>query len=144
MMTTLAYVVAYLGVFFFIIACIARFMMWSKMPMHVRWELYPVAHEGGKRASYGGSYLEELDWWTKPREVSLVGEAKVMIPEIVFLVAVKEHNPSLWVRTFPFHLGLYMVIAATFILFLFRKLRIILHFIIVNICHIIMMRLHYP
>ena len=46
-MTTLVYVVAYLGMVFFLAACIARFMMWSKMPMHVRWELYPVAHEGG-------------------------------------------------------------------------------------------------
>ena len=43
------------------------------MPMHVRWELYPVAHEKG-RASYGGSYFEEVDWWTKPREVDKLGE----------------------------------------------------------------------
>jgi nitrate reductase gamma subunit len=111
-MELVPYVLAYLGIAVFIVAVIMRFMMWTKMPMHVRWELYPVAHEA-KKAHYGGSYLEESEWWKKPRESSMMGELKVMIPEILFLVAVKEHNPSLWVRTFPFHFGLYMVIAAT-------------------------------
>ena len=100
-MTTLAYVVAYLGLVFFLIACIARFMMWSKMPMHVRWELYPVAHEGGGKAAYGGSYLEDTEWWTKKREVSLFGELKVMVPEILFLVALREHNKKLWTPVLP-------------------------------------------
>ena len=109
MMTTLVYVVAYLGIVFFLIACIARFMMWSKMPMHVRWELYPVAHEGGGKAAYGGSYLEDSDWWTKKREVSLMGEMKVMVPESLFLVALREHNRKLWTWSFPFHFGLYLV-----------------------------------
>jgi nitrate reductase gamma subunit len=108
-MEILPYIIAYLATTILVIAVIARFLMWSKMPMHIRWELYPVAHEG-KKAAYGGSYLEESEWWKKPREVSLLGELKVMIPEILFLVALKEHNPKLWLRSFPFHFGLYMVI----------------------------------
>ena len=115
-MTTLVYVIAYLGIVFFMIAVIARFVMWSKMPMHVRWELYPVAHEGGGRAAYGGSYLEESDWWTKKREVSMLGELKVMVPEILFLVALREHNSKLWKWSFPFHFGLYLVGATTMLL----------------------------
>jgi nitrate reductase gamma subunit len=110
--------VAYLGILFFVFACIARFMMWSKMPMHMRWELYPVAHEGGGKASYGGSYLEETEWWSKKREVSLIGELKVMVPEILFLVALREHNRKLWTRSFPFHFGLYLVGGATALLIL--------------------------
>ena len=113
MMTTLVYIIAYVGLAFFLIAVIARFMMWSKMPMHLRWELYPVAHEGGGRAAYGGSYLEESDWWQKKREVSLLGEIKAMVPEILFLVALREHNSKLWRWSFPFHFGLYLVAAAT-------------------------------
>jgi nitrate reductase gamma subunit len=116
MMTTLVYVIAYLGVVFFLIAVAARFVFWSKMPMHLRWELYPVAHEGGGRAAYGGSYLEESDWWQKKREVSLLGELKVMVPEILFLVALREHNKKLWTRSFPFHFGLYLVAAATILM----------------------------
>ena len=118
MMTTLAYVAAYLGIVFFALACIARFMMWAKMPMHMRWELYPVAHEGGGKAAYGGSYLEESEWWKKKREVSLWGEISVMVPEILFLVALREHNKKLWTRSFPFHFGLYLVGGATALLIL--------------------------
>jgi nitrate reductase gamma subunit len=103
------YFVAYASVLVFVVAVIGRFFMWSRMPLHMRWELYPVAHEA-KRAGYGGSYLEESDWWKKPREVSLIGELKVMIPEIFFLVALKEHNRKLWTFSFPFHFGLYLVI----------------------------------
>lgn len=109
-MTLIPYVVIYLSLLVFAIAIIARFIMWSRLPMHLRWELYPVAHEAS-RAHYGGSYLEESEWWTKPREKSLAGELKAMIPEIVFLVALKEHNPKLWVRSFPFHFGLYLAAA---------------------------------
>lgn len=115
-MTIITYMIAYCGMAIFLVACVARFKMWSKMPMHLRWELYPVAHEGGGRATYGGSYLEESDWWTKPRNVSLVGEAKVMVPEILFLEALKEHNKQLWKRSFPFHFGLYLVAACTILM----------------------------
>jgi nitrate reductase gamma subunit len=111
-MELIPYVVAYLGVAVFLVAVIARFAMWARMPMHVRWELYPVAHEG-KRARHGGSYLEEPEWWTHKREVSKISEAKSMAAEIVFLVAVKEHNPRLWTRTFPFHFGLYLIVGCT-------------------------------
>lgn len=106
-MTLIPYVVIYLALLVFALAVIARCIMWSRLPMHLRWELYPVAHEAS-RAHYGGSYFEESEWWTKPREKSLIGELKAMIPEIVFLVALKEHNRKMWVRSFPFHFGLYL------------------------------------
>ena len=111
-MEMIPYLVAYAGLGVFIVAVAMRIVMWVKMPMHVRWELYPVAHEA-KKASYGGSYLEESEWWTKPREVSLVGALKVMVPEILFLVALKEHNRKLWLRSFPFHFGLYLITGST-------------------------------
>ncbi len=110
-MTMIPYVVAYVALGIFAVAVVGRFFMWQKMPLHVRWELYPVAHD--PRADHGGSYLEDVDWWKKPRESSLVGEMKVMIPEILYLVALKEHNPKLWVRSFPFHFGIYLVIGAS-------------------------------
>ncbi len=102
-------IVAYASVVIFVIAVITRFFKIKNMPIHLRWELYPVAHDKGK-AHYGGSFLEEYEWWTKPRETSLAGELKVMIPEIIFLKGVLEHNKSQWVRSFPFHFGLYMLI----------------------------------
>lgn len=110
-MAIFASIIVYAAIALFGIAILLRILMWTRLPMHVRWELYPVAHEG-KRAHYGGSYLEEVDWWKKPREVSLWGELKVMVPEILFLVALKENNPKLWWRSFPFHFGLYLFIGS--------------------------------
>jgi nitrate reductase gamma subunit len=114
-MTLAAYVVAYIGIGIFIVAVAARVIMWSSLPMHLRWELYPIPHEAA-RGHTGGSYLEEVDWWRKPREVSRWAELRVMIPEIVFLVALREHNRKLWLRSFPFHFGLYLVIASTLLM----------------------------
>jgi nitrate reductase gamma subunit len=102
-------IVTYASVAVFAIAVLARFVSISRLPLHLRWELYPVAHE--KRAAYGGSYLETPEWWTKPRESSRLGELKVMIPEIFLLAGVWEHNRSHWLRSFPFHLGLYLLAA---------------------------------
>jgi len=123
-MELIPYVIAYIAIGIFLIAVFGRVAMWLKMPIHVRWELYPVAHDA-KRAHYGGSYLEDTDWWKKPREVSMIGELKVMIPEILFLVALKEHNPRMWWRSFPFHWGVYLVSAASMIMLGFGLL---LHF----------------
>ena len=100
--------VTYVSIAVFAAAIAVRALKIARLPIHLRWELYPVAHEKG-RASYGGSYLEEPDWWTKPRESSLLGELKVMIPEIVLLAGVWEHNRKHWLRSFPFHFGLYLL-----------------------------------
>lgn len=109
-MSSLIYLIAYLAILVFLSAVIVRVVRYVKNPIHLRWELYPVAHEGGERAAYGGSYLEDVDWWNKPRESSLVNELKVMIPEILLLKAVWEHKRSLWYVTYPFHLGLYLIV----------------------------------
>lgn len=111
-MSLILYLVAYAGIAVFLGAVIVRFLFWAKMPIHMRWELYPVAHEG-KKAAYGGSYYEESEWWKNKRHTSLWGEVKAMFIEIVFLAALWEHNRKLWFRSFPFHFGLYLVIAAT-------------------------------
>lgn len=112
-MTVITYLVAYVGLAVFVAACVARVVMWSKMPIHMRWELYPVAHEPAAKVLYGGSFMEDLDWWKKPRHTSMIGELRVMVPEILFLVALREHNRPMWWRSFPFHFGLYLVIAAS-------------------------------
>ncbi len=108
MSSSIPLALVYLSVVVFLAAIAYRAVKIARLPLHLRWELYPVAHEKG-RAHYGGSYLEKLDWWTKPRELSLAGELKVMVPEILLLAGVWEHNRNHWFRSFPFHFGLYML-----------------------------------
>ena len=111
-MTILTYLIAYSATAVFLVAVAIRIHSWVRMPMHMLWELYPVAHEGA-RASYGGSYLEDSEWWTRPRRASRWGELRAMVPEILFLVALRGHNRQLWTRSFPFHFGLYLVAGCT-------------------------------
>jgi nitrate reductase gamma subunit len=107
-MSMLVPIIIYASLAVFVLAILVRAGRYLKLPVHLRWELYPVAHEG-KRAAWGGSYLEELDWWTKPRHSSMLGELKVMIPEILLLKGVWENNRPLWFLSFPFHFGLYLI-----------------------------------
>lgn len=109
--------ISYVSLAIFVVFLLLRtFKMW-RQPVHLRWELAPVPHEKGK-GRYGGSYLEEYEWWTKPREKSLASELVYMFVEIVFLKSVWENRRQLWWFSFPLHFGLYllMVTAAIFIL----------------------------
>ncbi len=94
----------------FAVAFVLRSLKLARLPVHLRWELAPVPHEKG-RAAYGGSYLEEVDWWTKPREKDHLSEILYMGKEILFLKALWEHNRRLWWFSFPFHFGLYLLSA---------------------------------
>jgi nitrate reductase gamma subunit len=111
-MTVLVYAAIAIGSLVFVIASVARAVLYARSPMHLRWELYPVPHERPDRVSHGGSYFEEGEWWKRPRQRRLRGEFAVMIPEILFLKALREYNPGLWRRSFPFHFGLYLLAGA--------------------------------
>jgi nitrate reductase gamma subunit len=95
----------------FIVGCAWRGLKYLRAPVHLRWELYPVAHE--PRRDHGGSYLEEKDWWTKPRRKSLWGEVSFMVEEILLLRGVWVNNRKLWWGSLPFHWGLYLLAATT-------------------------------
>jgi nitrate reductase gamma subunit len=124
-MTILLYGTIYAALAAFLAACLARAVLYARAPLHLRWELYPVPHEETRRAEHGGSYFEELDWWIKPAQFNLLGELKAMAAEIVFLKGLWEFNRKLWWRSFPFHFGLYLLIAAVLLLLLSALLLII-------------------
>jgi nitrate reductase gamma subunit len=102
----------------FVIAAALRVYRQLTLPVHLRWELYPVKHEAGDKAAYGGSYMEEPNWWEKVRKKSLGNELKFMIPEIFLLRGLREENPRLWNVSFPFHLGLYLSVGTLILLFI--------------------------
>lgn len=103
-----AHIITYVCVAVFVIAVAARVIRYVSAPLHVRWELYPVPHDIS-RAHYGGSYLEEPEWWKKPCRHSLFGMAKGMAEEILLIKSLWDNNRELWYRTYPFHLGLYLL-----------------------------------
>jgi nitrate reductase gamma subunit len=110
-------IISYLLFAFFLAVFLYKARKLAGLPTHLRWELAPVPHEKGK-SQYGGSYLEEFEWWTKPREKSLVDEAKYMLKEIFLLKGVYENNKKLWYFSFPFHFGMYLIAGMVFFMFI--------------------------
>jgi nitrate reductase gamma subunit len=103
--------VSYALLLIFVLAFVIRTVGIARLPVHLRWELAPVPKEKG-RGRYGGSYLEEYEWWKKPREESVANELAYMGKEILFLKALWEHNRGLWWFSFPFHWALYLLIGS--------------------------------
>ncbi|NOZ87338.1 MAG: hypothetical protein GXP49_13930 [Deltaproteobacteria bacterium] len=93
----------------FITAVLVRFIRTARMPVHLRWEIYPVAHDKG--FEHGGSYMENQDWRNRPQEHSQLNKLKEFLTEFLFLKALFHHNRKLWWSSFPFHFGLYIIAA---------------------------------
>jgi len=109
-MTLTVYIAIYAGLLIFLVGCVRRILQYARTPIHLRWELYPVPHEEASRVAHGGSYFETGDWWLKPHHSNRIGELGVMIPEMLFLKGLWEFNRRLWVPSFLFHFGLYLLI----------------------------------
>jgi nitrate reductase gamma subunit len=105
----------YLAVLVFAIGVILRALKYARAPMHLRWELYPVPHEKGK-GDYGGSYFEEIGWWSKPRETSLLDEIGAMLEEMLLIRSLWHRNRGQWYASFPFHGGIYLLFGFTLLL----------------------------
>lgn len=92
----------------FLIVATYRTLAIIRLPVHLRWELAPIPHEKGK-GRYGGSYLEEYEWWNKPQHRSRIAPIIYMLTEILLLRGIWKHNRALWPLTFAFHIGIYLV-----------------------------------
>jgi nitrate reductase gamma subunit len=109
--------ILYLSLLILLIGLVYRIHRIISLPVHLRWELYPVPHQKGK-SHYGGSYFEDSNWWLKPASYSYSGEIGAMAREIFAIGTLFKNNRKLWLSSFPFHLGLYFLTAfAGFLIF---------------------------
>lgn len=118
------YILTYLCIAVFTLAIGYRIYLQIRLPLHLRWEIYPVQHEPAAKSAYGGSYLEELNWWEKKQESSVFNELWYMVPEILLLRGLWNDNRRLWWVSFPFHFGMYLMVA-TFGLLVFHAFFVI-------------------
>ncbi len=89
----------------------------ARLPLNVRWEVYPVPHEAPDKRGYGGSYMEQVDWAAKPRTSSPLPGYVEMATEILTLKKVRENNPyHLWPFSLAMHWGIYLYFAWLFLL----------------------------
>lgn len=105
----------------FVVAFAVKVLKYATMPMHVRWELYPIPHEGKE---WGGSFFEDVDFWKKSRHKDHMAQYRFMVPEILFIRALYEDNRPLWYWSFPFHMGLYLCIGGLVLLVIGALLQI--------------------
>ncbi len=108
------HIFAYSSIGLCILVTACRTFRIMKLPLHLRWELAPIPHEKGKN-QYGGSYLEEYEWWNRRRSVSHAAPLIYMAKEIFLLSAVRKNNGGLWPFAFCLHMGIYLT-AVTVIL----------------------------
>jgi nitrate reductase gamma subunit len=102
-------IISYVGFVAFIIFFVARAVKYQNMPVHLRWELYPLA--GEKLRKYGGSYLEDFEWWHHKHKKSLVSELVYMAKEILTFSEYRHRNRGYWYFVLPFHIGGYFLVA---------------------------------
>lgn len=97
------------AIFISLVLAVYRVIAIIKLPVHLRWELAPIPHEKGK-GKYGGSYLEEYEWWRKPRRRSHIAPVIYMLREIFLMRGVWKGNRSLWPFTSLLHAGIYLFV----------------------------------
>jgi nitrate reductase gamma subunit len=106
---SILHIVTYLLILATIIAFATRLARYANMPTHLRWELYPLV--GETKRPWGGSYLEESEWWNKPREEkSLFAETKFIVVEILSFREYFRLNRPYWYLIYPFHLGVFLFV----------------------------------
>lgn len=93
----------YAAVAVFVIAVAKKIFFIARLPRHLRWDLYPIAHEPH------GSRYENMDYWQLPAEKCLLGELAYMLPEMLLLKKTFLYNRSLWYFSFAMHLGFYLL-----------------------------------
>lgn len=106
--------IAYLSILLFVGISVYKAYGFAKMPLHGRMELYPVPKEKG--FEHGGSFYEEVAWWSKPHEVSHMRELIEMLKEILFIKKLFENQRPFWWISYALHLGIYFIMAWTMLL----------------------------
>lgn len=107
-MVSIPQIATYISYLFVIIAYTIKVVKVARMPKPLRWELYPVPHELGHK--YGGSYYEELEWWTKPRNISRARDIWVKIKHYFTFPSYYSKNKGYWLGLFPWHIGFYTIV----------------------------------
>lgn len=102
-----AQILTYVAFLFVLIAYSVKVIKYLRMPLHLRWELYPVPHEKGRE--YGGSYMEELEWWTKPRSKNVFKDVNDMLKRYLFFGEYFRKNRGYWFGLYPWHIGFYLL-----------------------------------
>lgn len=101
-------IAAYLSLVAFFAGLAYKVARWSRMPIHLRWDIQPVPHDPAHRT--GGSSLQEERWWANPGKPDNVNELKELFLEMLFIKRAFKQNKGFWLATYLFHGGTYLML----------------------------------
>jgi nitrate reductase gamma subunit len=87
----------------------AKLVKIARMPVHLRWELYPVIYEPKSR--YGISYYEDIKEWQKNRQKTVRKGIIFLLKENFKFGEYFKRNRGYWVVMFPWHIGFILIVA---------------------------------
>jgi nitrate reductase gamma subunit len=107
-MTAFLAIFTYFSYLFVIAGYAIKIVKYLTLPVHLRWDLYPVIHEEGYR--HGGSYFEHLDWWTRIRRKAHLRGIFFLLREYFTLAEYMRRHLSYWAALYPWHIGFILII----------------------------------
>jgi nitrate reductase gamma subunit len=105
---SLPQIATYISYIFVVVAYTLKIIKIAKMPIHLRWELYPVVHDKGYK--HGGSYYEELEWWKNPPKINRLRSIIFKIRDYFTFPGYFKSNKSYWFGLYPWHIGFYFIV----------------------------------
>ena len=87
-MSVLLTILTYFAYVFIVVMYSVKLVKIARMPVHLRWELYPVAHEA--KSQYGVSYYEGLEQWRKQRRKTVLKGTLYLLKEYFCMEKIKH------------------------------------------------------
>jgi len=107
-MSIILAILTYVAYAFIIIMYGRKAIKYAKMPLHLRWDLYPVIHKN--RRNHGGSHYDDLEWWKKPRRRRFIESILFILKDNFYLGEYFHQNRGYWFVLFPWHVGFILII----------------------------------
>ncbi len=107
-MSVLLTILTYFAYIFIVAMYSVKLVKIARMPVHLRWELYPVAHEA--KSQYGASYYEDLEQWTKQRRKTVLKGTLFLLKEYFCMGEYFQRNRWYWLVLLPWHIGFILII----------------------------------
>lgn len=101
-------ILTYIAYAFIIIMYARKAIKYAKMPLHLRWDLYPVIHKN--RSSHDGSHYDNQEWWTRPRRRRFIENILFILKDNFYLGEYFHKNRGYWFVLFPWHVGFLLII----------------------------------
>ncbi len=98
----------YFAYIFIIVMYTIKIVKYLRLPVHLRWDLYPVIHE--EKYRYGGSYFEGLNWWTGARQKSFWRALRYLMRDYLYLESYLKKNFSYWLVLYTSHISFVLLI----------------------------------